>query len=80
MNTRLILLFTVSLALAACGWQPRGAQQLPPELKEIQLVVTPPEPRFVARLERSLTLSGVKVVERAEAASEAAPCTANPTN
>ena len=65
MNTRLILLFTVSLALAACGWQPRGAQQLPPELKEIQLVVTPPEPRFVARLERSLTLSGVKVVERA---------------
>jgi LPS-assembly lipoprotein len=69
MSTRLILLFTVALTLTACGWQPRGAQQLPPELKEMQLVVSPPDPRFVARLERALALSGVKVVERAGAYS-----------
>ena len=51
-------------SLAACGWQPRGEQQLPPELREMQLVVTPPEPRFVASLGRSLALAGVQVVQR----------------
>jgi len=65
MKTRSLAIFLLLGVLAACGFQPRGAQQLPPELKEMQLVVTPPEPRFVASLERSLAVAGVKVVERA---------------
>lgn len=67
MNLRASLLAFLLVTLTACGWQPRGTQQLPAELKEMQLVVTPPEPRFVASLERSLTLAGVKVVDRAGA-------------
>lgn len=65
MKTRGVVLLVLAFALNACGWQPRGAQQLPPELREMQLVVTPPDPRFVASLERSLALSGVTVVDRA---------------
>ncbi len=65
MNIRKAAVLCLLLTLSACGWQPRGAQQLPAELKEMQLVVTPPEPRFVASLERPLALSGVKLVQRA---------------
>jgi len=67
MNMRGSLTLVLLIVLAGCGWQPRGAQSLPPELKELQLVVTPPEPRFVASLERTLAISGVKVVDRAGA-------------
>jgi LPS-assembly lipoprotein len=67
MRIRSVFFLALVLGLNACGWQPRGAQELPPELAELRLVVTPPEPRFVASLERSLAVSGVMGVERAGA-------------
>jgi LPS-assembly lipoprotein len=67
MNMRGSLMLALLVALSGCGWQPRGAQHFPPELKELQLVVTPPDPRFIASLERTLAISGVKVVDRAGA-------------
>ena len=65
MQHRILLALALFTTLAACGWHPRGVQTLPPELAEIRLVVTPPDPRFSARLERSLKLAGVQVVTRA---------------
>ena len=64
MQHRILLVLALLATLAACGWHPRGVQTLPPELAEIRLVVTPPDPRFSARLERSLKLAGVQVVTR----------------
>lgn len=63
----LLAALALLLVLGGCGFHPRGAHRLPAELASLQLVVTPPEPRFAARLERSLRLSGVEVVERAGA-------------
>lgn len=55
----------LGLLLAACGWQPRGEQKLSPELQTLRLVFAPADPRLEARLRRSLSLSGVELVERA---------------
>jgi LPS-assembly lipoprotein len=61
----LVLLAGMPLLIAACGWQPRGAQQLAPELLTLRLVLAPADPRLEARLRRLLSLSGVTLVERA---------------
>ena len=59
------LLALLLAGLSACGWQARGARELAPELATLRLVFAPADARLESRLRRSLSLSGVEVVERA---------------
>jgi LPS-assembly lipoprotein len=53
------------LVLAACGWHPRGAHQLPPELQRLRVQSVPPDPQFGMRLNRALKFAGIELVEEA---------------
>lgn len=64
-HAALSLLAILLVSLAACGWQPRGTHGLTPELSTLRVVFAPADTRLESRLRRSLSLSGVEVVDRA---------------
>jgi LPS-assembly lipoprotein len=55
------------LLLAACGFRLQGHQQLPAQLRTLELDAVDSHSDFTAALGRSLTASGAKLVDRAAA-------------
>lgn len=58
---RLTAAFLATLLLFGCGWHPRGAQQLPPELQTMRLASAPASYEFEKKLRRALRLSGINL-------------------
>lgn len=51
------------VAVAGCGWHPRGSVALAPELQQLRLLADPKDPRLEGRLRRAMHVSGVELVE-----------------
>jgi len=62
-RTSLACLF--ALAVASCGWHPRGSQTLPSQLHTLQLVSAQPEGVVTLKLRRALQASGVTLIDGA---------------
>ena len=64
-------LFRVSLALltvlslAACGWHPRGSQDITLQMRQLRLVTEQPNAALVLKLRRALQAAGVELVDGA---------------
>ena len=57
-----LVLITV-LALAACGWHPRGSQEVPLQLRQLRLVSEQPNAALTLKLRRALQGAGVELVD-----------------
>jgi LPS-assembly lipoprotein len=55
----LVAVLTAALMLTACGWHPRGAMQLPPELHSMKVTSASQSAEFEKQLRRALRLSGI---------------------
>ena len=51
--------------LGACGWHPRGVQEVPPQLQQLRLVSETKGGAFEQKLARALVAAGVVLVESA---------------
>lgn len=63
--TRFALACLLALALAACGWHPRGAQDVSLQTRQLRLVSPQPEAALALKLRRALQVAGVEVVDAA---------------
>lgn len=63
----LLTVALLSLLLGACGWHPRGVQELPEGIHELRLQTDPSNPQLHARLQRALEQSGARLVNEATA-------------
>ena len=61
-----LVLITV-LALAACGWHPRGSQEVPLQMRQLRLVTEQPNAALTLKLRRALQGAGVELVDVAGA-------------
>jgi LPS-assembly lipoprotein len=51
------------VALAACGWHPRGSQDLSLQLRQLRLVTEQPNSALALKLRRALEVAGVELLE-----------------
>ena len=61
-----LALITV-LTLAACGWHPRGSQEVPLQMRQLRLVTEQPNAALTLKLRRALQGAGVELVDVAGA-------------
>ncbi|MFZ5536258.1 MAG: LPS assembly lipoprotein LptE [Pseudomonadota bacterium] len=66
---RTLLLGGLTLALSACGFQPRGMVELPPVMQRVHLGGKQPDPALAAALGRLLRQNGGELVSDATKAS-----------
>ncbi|MBP8924974.1 MAG: hypothetical protein KBG75_03905 [Pseudomonadales bacterium] len=59
------LALALALVLGACGWHPRGVQEVPPQLQQLRLVSETKGGAFEQKLARALVAAGVVLVESA---------------
>jgi LPS-assembly lipoprotein len=58
---RRVLLLAFALLVFACGWHPRGALQLPPELQQLRVVSASGNNEFDKQLYRALRQAGIQI-------------------
>lgn len=63
--TRFLPLVLLALTLAACGWHPRGSQEVPSGLRQLHLVSPQPNSALTLKLRRALDIAGVALTETA---------------
>ena len=68
-SRRTLLLGGLTLALSACGFQPRGMVELPPVMQRVHLGGKLPDPALAAALGRLLRQNGGELVSDAAKAS-----------
>lgn len=55
----------LALVLGACGWHPRGVQEVPPQLQQLRLLSETKGGVFEQKLARALVAAGVELVDSA---------------